>query len=197
MFEQTQTLRKSLVKNKINDSRREEEDGQGVYVVPCKDCNSVYVGETGRGFAIRKQEHINACRMGYTNNAIVSHTLHDGHRIDFDKAALISKTSNIRTRRVIEGALIHQLDTFPGNKSFSTDDDLTSLYVFKAAPILHHKLLQSVPSIPKFLLPKHLRDTMEPPLPPLQQPAPEDHPPDPPLRRSVRIAARFRNSQAD
>ena len=34
------------------------EGKSGVYSLPCDNCNAVYIGETGRSFAIRLHEHI-------------------------------------------------------------------------------------------------------------------------------------------
>ena len=132
----------------------------------------------------RKEAHIYACRTGNNHNAIANHTLQDGHSIDFNNATLVCHNNKFKERRVIEGALIHQLKTFPGNKSFSTDDDVTSLYICKAAPIIYKDLLKVVPNTPKHLIPKNLLQ-LQPPSP---QPPPVDQPPDPTLRRSQRLA---------
>ena len=48
-------LRSMLVHPK---DKRSPEDATGVvYQLPCKDCDKVYVGETGRKFGVRKAEH--------------------------------------------------------------------------------------------------------------------------------------------
>ena len=48
-------LRSMLVHPK---DKRSLEDSTGVvYQIPCKDCDKVYVGETGRKFGVRKTEH--------------------------------------------------------------------------------------------------------------------------------------------
>ena len=185
-FKQTNTLSKNLVHNRIK-SKLSSNQNSGVYVVPCKDCDSVYVGETGRELSTRKEEHKYACRTGNYNNAIANHALQDGHRIDFNNTTLVCRNNKFKERRVIEGALIHQLNTFPGNKSFSTDDDVTSLYICKAAPIRYKDLLKVVPNTPRHLIPKNLLRQLQL-QPPSQQPPPCDQPPDPPLRRSHRLA---------
>ena len=184
MFKQTNTLRRNFVHNRVIRDNTNNTKKAGVYVVPCKDCESVYVGETGRDLSTRKREHINACRTGNTSNAIATHTLQDGHRINFEKATLVCQNNKFQERRVIEGALIHQLKTFPGNKSFSTDDDLTSLLICKSAPLKYKELLHAVPSAPIHILPRNLRGLVQPSL---QQPLPHDQPPGPILRRSSRL----------
>ena len=49
------TLRQSLMK--VKATRPEEKQRGVVYEVPYRDCNSVYVGETGRSLEIRLKEH--------------------------------------------------------------------------------------------------------------------------------------------
>ena len=39
------------------DKVRDEEKTELVYRVPCKNCSSSYVGETGRKFGLRIKEH--------------------------------------------------------------------------------------------------------------------------------------------
>ena len=214
VFSNNNTIRKKLVKNSPKPS---DDSKTGVYIIPCKDCNQVYVGETGRNLPIRLEEHKRACRMGYANSAVANHSLNLDHRIDFHKATIINSNNIIAQRRVIEGALIHCLDTFEGNKTFSQDDTLTSRYIIKAAKFDLKKLSEISPTSALSLqLPKNSRSfqqaipqeedsldgdngeethqSVEPPTPPRQvveSPSPpyQDRPPDRP-RRSARILAR-------
>jgi len=39
------------------DKVRDEEKTELIYRVPCKNCSSSYVGETGRKFGLRIKEH--------------------------------------------------------------------------------------------------------------------------------------------
>ena len=191
-FTNNNTLRNRLVKNSNRDKGK---DDIGIYIVPCKDCNQVYVGETGRNIMTRLDEHKRACRMGTQSNAIANHSLDLDHRINFKDASIICKNSNVAQRKVIEGALIHILDTFADNKAFSQDDDITSAFICKTAKINMNKLNEIAPSAAQSLLVlKHpsllqINDS-------LQQsttcglttaPPPQDRPPDTTLRRSTRL----------
>ena len=40
-----------------------------VYQIPCKNCNQVYIGETGRTLATRLQEHKDDVRKNAKNNS--------------------------------------------------------------------------------------------------------------------------------
>ena len=50
-----QTLKNVLVHPK--DKQNKEEITECVYKVPCANCDKTYVGETGRKFGVRLQEH--------------------------------------------------------------------------------------------------------------------------------------------
>ena len=49
------TLRNFVVHPK--DKVKDEEKTELIYCVPCKNCSSSYVGETGRKFGLRIKEH--------------------------------------------------------------------------------------------------------------------------------------------
>ena len=104
-----------------------------MYIVLCKDCSLVYVGETGRTLPTRREEHKQACRSGNPNSAIATHSLE--HRVNFNDARIICKSHDIAKRRVIEGSIIRTVDTFPGNKAFSQEDYFTSKFICKEVKI--------------------------------------------------------------
>ena len=54
---------------------REDKRKKGViYEVPCKDCQCVYIGETGRTMEKRLSEHKNAVMKNDTKNGIAVHS---------------------------------------------------------------------------------------------------------------------------
>ena len=87
------------------------------------------MGETGRNLSVRLEEHRRACTLGLENNAVAIHSISLDHRIDFKNSKIVCKEPNITKRRVIEGALIHSLDTFKHNKSFNKEDDIVSNFI--------------------------------------------------------------------
>ena len=99
VFNNTNTIRNKLIRN--SPAIRHTTDKKGIYIIPCIDCTQVYVGETGRSLDIRVVEHKRACRLGYENSAVANHTLNIGHRINFNKAAIICQNNNISHRRVL------------------------------------------------------------------------------------------------
>ena len=107
----------------------------GVYSIPCKDCNYRYYGETGRKLSVRLEEHCKDCRLGLQTSMVAKHTLKLGHRINWGSAGIILKENDVGKRRVVEGALIHLLETFENNKSFTQEDVITNILICKSAKI--------------------------------------------------------------
>ena len=54
-----------------------------VYKISCRDCNAVYVSETGRSVRTRKREHADAVKTFNTKKSALSqHVLDFDHKID-------------------------------------------------------------------------------------------------------------------
>ena len=101
-------LRGMLVHPKDN---RSPEDSTGVvYQIPCRDCDKVYIGETGRKFGVRKTEHQQEAESlgkayftrakkkeaGLTQNksAISDHVAQENHTIEWKKSKIVSRDRN-------------------------------------------------------------------------------------------------------
>ena len=198
VFTYSNTIKNNLTRNNSNHSNI----NSGVYVIPCKDCNQIYVGESGRDLQTRLNEHKNACRQGNEYSAIANHSLQNDHRIDFKRADVIFKSNCIHKRRIVEGALIRQLNTFTGNKAFTIDDNIIDKLICRNTNLNIHNLQEispssvellanSIPSISNHNNPTHYT-------------LPNDPPPDPPdifqpnhnsilPRRSARLQNRSNN----
>ncbi len=74
-FKYTSTIKSFLFKNKpsVNNTA-------GVYKIPCKDCDLVYVDEMERNIDFKIKEHKYSIRTGNTNNAVFKH-MYDNHNI--------------------------------------------------------------------------------------------------------------------
>ena len=77
------TLRRSLINNNNNNKNF---ISQGVYEIPCNDCNERYYGESGRGLETRLAEHKRAYEQHATNSAIVAHAFNRDHRINWNNS---------------------------------------------------------------------------------------------------------------
>ena len=75
----------------------------------CRDCNAVYVGETGRSVRTRKREHVDAVKTFNTKKSALSqHVMDFDHRIDWDNVKILKSESHAYRRRVAESFLINR-----------------------------------------------------------------------------------------
>ena len=92
---------------------------EGVYVIPCKNCNATYIGETKRTLGTRIKEHKGDAEKAsasrpYTrsnrktsekdmhNSAIADHMTQEIHFADWEGATFADRESDWRTRGVNE-----------------------------------------------------------------------------------------------
>jgi len=115
------TLRNLLVHPK--DKRTIGPTGECVYKIPCHNCNSMYIGETGRSYAKRQQGHrkevesisnrtlTRADRKDLateTNkSAITDHAAKENRVIDWSGAKILDREGHRRTRQLKESIRIH------------------------------------------------------------------------------------------
>ena len=78
-----------------------------VFQISCRDCNAVYVGETGRSVRTRQREHADAVKTFNTEKSALSrHVMDFNHRIDWDNVKILKSESHAYKRRVAESFLI-------------------------------------------------------------------------------------------
>jgi hypothetical protein len=51
----------------------------GIYQLKCNDCPLKYIGQTGRTFKTRYNEHVHAIKTNKQNSKYAEHTLDTGH----------------------------------------------------------------------------------------------------------------------
>ena len=95
-----------------------------MYDIPCKGCSKSYIGETGRQFEYRLNEHkkdadtvtdrkfTRANRKEstteYHKSAITDHIAQENHVIDWKGAKILDRDSNVFTRRIRESIQIRK-----------------------------------------------------------------------------------------
>ena len=194
VFNFDNTIRKKLTKNNIG----EVDKNVGVYEIPCGDCDKVYFGESGRGLDVRIQEHKRAYDKVSQNSVLVKHSWDLNHRINWEGAKIIHKDSGIGSRRLVEGAAIVMGNSIEGNKTFTQEDPFINHYIcnryiknfnFKNSSVFSTSDAASLS--PAQVTGGHVA----PPVIGTQAVGVQDipAPPQPPLRRSRRLA----NIQAD
>ena len=79
------------------------------YQISFRDCNAVYVGETGHSVRTRKREHVDAVKTFNTKKSALSqHVMDFDHRIDWDNVKILKSEPHAYRRRVAESFLINQ-----------------------------------------------------------------------------------------
>ena len=57
----------------------------GVYYIPCKVCDEIYVGQTGKSYAEREKQHKYNIRTGNESNVLFKHQQLFNHNINMIK----------------------------------------------------------------------------------------------------------------
>ena len=117
------TIRSLLVHPK--DKRNPNETSGVVYRIPCKNCNKCYIGETGRNFGYRLEEHQKdvkevtqkkkytrserkASETEYNKSAITDHAAQNNHVIDWEGTRFVDREALDWPRRIRESIWIRR-----------------------------------------------------------------------------------------
>ena len=73
-----------------------------VYRIKCKDCDSVYVGQTSRALKTRVKEQTKALATLDENSLLAKHHIIHSHRIDLKNVEIIDRSSTWRPRLILE-----------------------------------------------------------------------------------------------
>ena len=112
VFKSCHTLRQTLTK--VKNKRQDELKSRTVYEVPCKVCDKVYIGETGRSLNDRIKEHKYAVRTGNKKNGIAVHVQESDHPVDWSSAKLRVNEQHLWKRKMLEAIHIKIQDN-PSN----------------------------------------------------------------------------------
>ena len=97
VFRSGHKLRQSLmrVKAAVNDDMKKG-------VVPCGECEHVYIGETGQNLNERLKEHQYAVKKKNMNNEIAAHASQHQHTVDWDARRVRCKESQVHGTALLE-----------------------------------------------------------------------------------------------
>ncbi len=106
--------------NQPKDKRNPTDTSGVIYSIPCRDCNKVYVGETGLQFGVRRMEHLKKAdelsnqhftrKQRKTSESILrksvisDHVSQNNHNIDWNNAKILANEDQ-RTFRHIREAI--------------------------------------------------------------------------------------------
>ncbi len=143
------TIRSVLVHPK--DKRDPRETSGVVYKIPCKNCEKCYIGETGRNFGYRLDEHQKdvteitkkkkytraerkASETEYNKSALTDHAAQKNHLIDWEGTRFVDREAQDWPRRIRESIWIRR-ESHPINRD-EGGHRLSHLYdpLFSPAP---------------------------------------------------------------
>ena len=99
------TLREALVQAKYYQPEWKKK--RVMYQVPCAECESVYMGETGRTLEKRISGHKGAGKRHDMKNGIIVHAWTKQHKVDWQAATVKHVETNHLRRKTIEALHIH------------------------------------------------------------------------------------------
>ena len=110
-FRSPTSLSRELINNKHKLDRMEK---SGVYKMFCDECDSVYIGQTGRDFQTRKKEHLHSYKTKKTDSTFANHLLEENHRPSkkFEVLHLAEKGARLT---LLESLEIYKNKTGPNN----------------------------------------------------------------------------------
>ena len=82
-----------------------------IYIIVCRKCGELYVGETGRMLAERFREHLGDIRHARPNKEVATHFNLPGHSLHDIGVTGVSTRSEVGQRRLFETRLIRRLGT--------------------------------------------------------------------------------------
>ena len=106
------SIRSQLVRTKPKVANTDPNKACGTYVIPCGECDKVYVGETGRAFDVRLREHKSYIRYADERSAVFRHVRDEGHSMAWNEARVVFPSACKSKRLLVESALIDKLDNF-------------------------------------------------------------------------------------
>ena len=95
-----------LPKQKGTDENRKNKNL--VYSIPCKDYDTVYIGETGRMKETRINEHKSKVKTLSSDSKIVEHILKYKHNFDFSSTKTLALENDWRKRIIKESILTNR-----------------------------------------------------------------------------------------
>jgi hypothetical protein len=88
------TTSSTTLQNNICNYKDQEEaiKSSGIYSIGCKDCNSIYIGQTRRKIGKRTKEHIRHANSGHVEqSSVAEHMVDLGHNIDNDSITVLKR----------------------------------------------------------------------------------------------------------
>lgn len=120
----------NLGKLMINCKDRISKDRKsGVYQLSCNDCEARYIGQTGRNFKTRIDEHRRAIGKNDCTSLFAQHLFDETHSCDFDNFKVLHSCN--------KGRILDRLETIEIKRAVRNNEILTNDIVFQTiSPLL-------------------------------------------------------------
>ena len=80
-----------------------------VYLIPCRDCSDVYIGETGLHLSTRIKQHKDSVRKGeIEKSAVAEHVWNIHHTNNWDNVTIIDKDKYAVSREIRDAIYIRR-----------------------------------------------------------------------------------------
>ena len=93
---------KSHLKADLKDKIPPLQADNVVYKTNCKDCPSVYYGETSKNLSTRTAQHQQNIRSGDQNSQIFNHISTTNHSFDLKNPQIVAQESRLKPRKFLE-----------------------------------------------------------------------------------------------
>ena len=100
------------------------------------ECEKSYIGQSGRSFDVRLNEHKAAVRLEQFNNACAKHQRDVNHAIDWNNSKVLYKSNQLSNRLIVESTLIKTRPNINNMASTLTIENLSAKTILKAHPKL-------------------------------------------------------------
>ena len=119
VFKYESTIRNLIIKNSPVEERN-----CGVYYIPCKGCDLVYVGQTGKSYLDREKQHKYNIRTANESSALFKHQQLYNHNINWNEGKIIFKSERQIERLITETCIIRKVSTMNLNEGFYKLDSI-------------------------------------------------------------------------
>jgi len=106
-----------------------KEERSGVYVIYCEDCDAKYIGQTGRNFEIRINEHFRSWKNKKSDSLFANHLIEFNHTFDPNKFKILHNQE--------KGRKLNNLEILEINKAVKSNVNLVNTQTkFNSSPLL-------------------------------------------------------------
>ncbi|XP_078482534.1 uncharacterized protein LOC144743198 isoform X2 [Ciona intestinalis] len=119
VYPKPHTTLRSLLSHPVENQATEPKGV--VYLIPCGDCEGVYIGETGRALKTRLKEHRrDVAAKDASKTALSKHSAVCNHRVAFENVRILERETDLTKRLFLETLHIHKHRECVNNKEQCT-----------------------------------------------------------------------------